>query len=283
MKSDALVNIIKIYFLIVIVIGLIGCESNEPEVEPSKGIGVFSVSDNKRVTFAPGNLYYCRANGAWCFEKQQYYYNTISNLASPVYDKYKNCWFSSIDSLGSQIDLFGWGTGNNPTKTSKDHTQYEDFYEWGNNKIGTDPKGVWYTMMAEEWEYLLYKRPNADSLYAFARIYNAVDGLIIMPDAWTCPDSVKVVLNPIYADVYFSDVNNYYDNWTILEESGCVFLPLAGKRIGLMVDANMYVGGYWVGSYMDEHNAIIFNPTTHKLELSNRSIGYAVRLVREIK
>ena len=92
-----------------------------------------------------------------------------------------------------------------------------------------------------------------------------------------------MVLNPIYADVYFSDVNNYYDNWTILEESGCVFLPLAGKRIGLMVDANMYVGGYWVGSYMDEHNAIIFNPTTHKLELSNRSIGYAVRLVREIK
>ena len=73
MKSDALVNIIKIYFLIVIVIGLIGCESNEPEVEPSKGIGVFSVSDNKRVTFAPGNLYYCRANGAWCFTKYVYF------------------------------------------------------------------------------------------------------------------------------------------------------------------------------------------------------------------
>ena len=95
---------------------------------PSAGIGVFSVSADKQVTFSKGNLQYHPSNDEWCFAENQsdYIGKANSNIAAD-YDGW--------------IDLFGWGTGDAPTKSSTSYSDYSTFVDWGTNKIG-DRKSV---------------------------------------------------------------------------------------------------------------------------------------------
>ena len=40
------------------------------------------------------------------------------------------------------IDLFGWGTGNNPTNYSENNNDYTSYYEWGDNQISNGGNSV---------------------------------------------------------------------------------------------------------------------------------------------
>lgn len=61
------------------------------------------------------------------------------------------------------IDLFGWGTGSNPTKSSESYGDYSTFTDWGINPIrnGGNQANMWRTLTKEEWVYMFVKRPNA--------------------------------------------------------------------------------------------------------------------------
>lgn len=62
----------------------------------------------------------------------------------------------------SWIDLFGWGTGNNPTQSSANIGDYSDFADWGLvNAIrnGGNETGLWRTLTKDEWAYLFYGAP----------------------------------------------------------------------------------------------------------------------------
>ena len=89
------------------------------------GIGVFSVSETLQVMFSPGNLQFNAAEGThecadgtsrqgtWRFADNQWDYIGSANLnISSTYDGW--------------TDLFGWGTGNNPTLYSifLEYSQY---------------------------------------------------------------------------------------------------------------------------------------------------------------
>ena len=73
-----LVSILSFFTMIV--------TSCQKEVEQIEGAlpGLFSVSDNKKVSFSKGNLQYQASTNTWRFAEQQYLYG----------------------------DLFGWGTGS---------------------------------------------------------------------------------------------------------------------------------------------------------------------------
>lgn len=281
------------YFLLIALL-CIGCEPVSLHNKEIQGIGVFSVSETKKVTFSPGNLYYDRVTRTWDFFEGQYESLTINNLSSPCEHPRGDHWVSnlffealadSIDAemqLGRKIDLFGWGTGDYPTLVSKDAADYATFYDWGFNKIGEDNTKVWRTLNYDEWDYLLHKRPNADSLWAFAAVYGC-PGKIFLPDGWVCPDGVSY--EPVHGNVpvMLEGVNNYYkDEWSIMEESGAVFLRYSCVRNGTILWLIESMSGYWVASYTDETHGVALGYFDDFVKKS-RSVGYSVRLVKDIK
>ena len=84
----------------------------EPEQpDPSAGIGVFSVSADKQVTFSQGNLQYTRSTDTWSFASTQWEMIGTDNVSGgsvesdPTYGDRKEG-----TALADKVDLFGWST-----------------------------------------------------------------------------------------------------------------------------------------------------------------------------
>ncbi len=159
---------------------MLACNENVPS-DPNQGMlnGLFSVSDTQQVHFAQGNLQYQPSTNTWRFATNQY--DTIGSAnenRSVTYDGW--------------IDLFGWGTGNNPTYSSNNLEDYSQFVDWGINPIsnGGNKPNLWRTLTIEEWAYLLLERTNADSLCSGGCV-NGVNGMIFLPDNWILPYGVS--------------------------------------------------------------------------------------------
>ena len=249
----------------------------QPEDPSTPGSGSFvakpfSVSATKTVTFSPGNLQYHPANDEWRFAPSQLDYVGADNAKiSPSY----NGW----------IDLFGWGTGNNPTNTSNYYKDYSTFVDWGVNKIGNDAPNTWRTLTGEEWEYLLWGRPNAEQLKGVARV-NRVNGLILLPDSWTCPSGVtfKSGFNDDYGSYDYAAYQTFSSSeWTKLEASGAVFLPAAGYRGVYSVSQVQYDGRYWSASEgaVGYICYIGFYSNVDDVDGGNCFSGQSVRLVQD--
>ena len=249
----------------------------QPE-DPGSGSFVakpFSVSSTKTVTFSPGNLQYHPANNEWRFAPSQLDY--IGNDNANISATYKG-W----------IDLFGWGTGNNPTNTIEDNGYYQTFVDWGVNKIGNYAPNTWRTLTYAEWEYLIEERPNYDKLIAVAQI-NGVNGLILLPDDWTCPSGVtfKSGFDDNF-DGCIECFGNYQtfsaSDWAKLEAAWAVFLPAAGGRVGSFVGEVQEYGYYWSATEEedDEHaNYLTIKSAEAFTNDYNRYSGESVRLVRD--
>ena len=245
---------------------------------PSAGIGTFSVSADKQVTFSPGNLQYHPANDEWRFAPSQLdYIGDANSNCSPTY----NGW----------LDLFGWSTGatNFGVSTSADNADYSgSFVDWGANQIGSDAPNTWRTLTYDEWKYLLNTRANASSLNGVAQV-NGVNGLILLPDNWTCPAGVT-----FKSGFHSSDGVDYYaayqtftaSEWSKLESAGAVFLPAAGRRRGTDVDFVQYNGFYWSTIESSSSYAWYFYFFSYEANKYNydgsRFRGLSVRLVKDL-
>ena len=232
----------------------------------------FSVSATKTVIFSHGNLQYHAANNEWRFAPNQtdYIGEANANISSTY-----NGW----------IDLFGWSTGNNPTNKSIDDEDYSTFVDWGVNKIGNDAPNTWRTLTYGEWGYLCWNRPNADKLIGVAQV-NGVNGLILLPDGWTCPSGVtfKSGLNNNYGTEYYAEYQTFRSSeWTKLEASGAVFLPAAGYRDGSGVISVQYIGYCWSATENDSYYAIdlCFYSSGAGMRSDFRYYGLSVRLVQD--
>ena len=244
-------------------------------------IGLFSASADKQIIFSSGNLQYHPANNEWRFaENQTDYIGAANSTISETY----NGW----------IDLFGWGTGDAPTKSSPFYSAYQTFVDWGTNTIGTDAPDTWRTLSKDEWMYIFYNRPNAQSLFALGSV-NGVNGTIILPDNWTTPAGVSFVASTTNGlswqggYYYNSNGTNYGDNtytseqWSKMEQAGAVFLPASGFRWGTDVDYVGYYGYYWSSAGDDEDYAyrVSFNSSgLYPQSYSIRNYGQAVRLAK---
>ena len=232
----------------------------------------FSVSATRTVTFSPGNLQYHAANNEWRFAPSQLDYigEDNENISSSY-----NGW----------IDLFGWGTGNNPTNKSTNYDDYQTFVDWGVNKIGNDAPNTWRTLTYDEWYYLRYQRPNYDKLIGVAQV-NGVNGLILLPDAWVCPNGVTFKSG--FDDDRCTECYGNYQtisasDWSKLEASGAVFLPAAGNRGGSDVGIVQYVGVYWSATDYDSFsaNCLYFLSGEARMNYGDRYVGQSVRLVQD--
>ena len=233
----------------------------------------FSVSATKTVTFSPGNLQYHPANDEWRFAPSQLEY--IGNDNANISDTY-NGW----------IDLFGWGTGNNPTNAVIDYYEYQTFVDWGVNKIGDYTTNTWRTLTKDEWEYIISGRANATNLMGVAEV-EGVNGLILLPDNWTCPSGVTFKSGTYDGDRCIACFGYYQkigaSEWEKLEASGVVFLPISGVRFESTILNMLDYGAYWVATDIDPGTAYDFFFSSSRVTIANniRYYGQSVRLVRE--
>lgn len=241
------------------------------DTETSNGIGIFSVSPNDKVTFSKGNLQYHPKKNKWQFANNQYdYFGTANENISADY----NGW----------IDLFGWGTGNNPTKSETNSSSYKTFVDWGVNQIGDDAPNTWRTLTRAEWEYLLESRPNAKNLLRFGSIKVNGDsygehGVILLPDNWVAPEDVEVE-SESFKNVFTTE------QWFKLQQVGAVFMPDAGYRSGQSYYSD-YFPCYWSSTGDSSNKAYYiyfynssYEPYTIKDDDPYR--GYSVRLVKDL-
>ena len=209
--------------------------------------GLFTIdAQGTQVHFAKGNLDY---NGSYFFAANQYDYG----------------------------GYFGWGTGNNPTCTSDNPSDYVSFDNWGDYI-----DGGWYTLNSAQWNYVL-SRENW-SLCGTATVCG-VHGLILLPDEW---DFTSL---PFTAGcMYFQngwDANEYdattTPTWAQMEAAGAIFLPAAGKRYGTTMYNVGNSGHYWSSSPYTRFNgyAIDANFDDSDVAFSNSMgcFGNSVRLV----
>lgn len=282
----------------------------EITIKMNKVASLFSVSDNKRVHFAPGNLFW--SEGAWrMYANAWEYVGNTANNTNPTATE------------GNRLDLFCWGaTGlngvapNSATSFYTENVNLEGNNDWGNVELAYNPTGQtgWRTLSKEEWRFLINTRHNARSKMGFATITHtnglATRGLVLLPDGWILPDGYSFTAAAL-PDNYKYSTNIYTeDQWVDMALAGAVFLPAAGQRSGTVVTnvdnpgnpySDPYSGYYWTSThstYLDtEENPFAcyvwfseaggFNNTTgtegYRYYEDRRSRGMSVRLVRDAK
>ncbi|MGM9826001.1 MAG: hypothetical protein ACI3Z8_06140 [Paludibacteraceae bacterium] len=257
------------------------CPPDEPAAPDAPLAGVFSVSADKQVKFSKGNLQYTQSTNTWAFADNQYDMLGTANVENSA--------------LADKIDLFGWSGSTATAKwgisTSDDSNDYSgDFADWGQN-IGDGT--TWRTLTNDEWTYLRSTRANAASLMGVARINldaegtTYANGLILLPDTWTCPEDVT--FNSGFSSDYsiqaYADYQTFtLEQWEMLESAGAVFLPASGGRGGSGIyDVQLY-GYYWSATPYDSYNAFYLSFLSDVAGWRNdyRYYGQAVRLVQDL-
>ena len=259
------------------------------EKEPT--IGIFSVSATKKVNFSPGNLQYTQSTDTWSFAENQYDYIGTDNVTGgSVSTDVKWGDSKSGTALADKIDLFGWSTSANNfgiTTSTMSEDYFGSFVDWGTNIIGSDAPNTWRTLTYDEWEYLLNTRPNASSLKGVAQV-NGVNGLVFLPDNWTCP--AGVTFTPGFHSEYSAGAYGQHqtfsaEQWSKLESAGAVFLPSVGDRYGFKVRYVQCDSYYWSATEYNENyiaRCFYFESDKAKMERYSRSSGYPVRLVKDL-
>ena len=253
---------------------------------PGDGVlsGKFSVSATEQVQFSQGNLQYQASTDTWRFATNQYDMIGYDNSNIPA-------------SYSGWIDLFGWGTGNNPTNASTDNGDYATFTDWGVNAIsnGSNKANLWRTLTKKEWAYLFHGRANAATLFGFGTV-NGVKGTILLPDNWTLPVGASFTASTTQGlteqgTYYYNENDNNFshntytaEQWSKMESAGAVFLPAAGERgNGTDVINFFFCGYYWSATPYDTSCAYGLYFHSSRLGQSSsfsRYNGLSVRLVR---
>ena len=235
--------------------------------------GKFTINSNgDQVCFSQGNLQYQASTDTWRFAENQWDYVGEANAnISPTYDGW--------------IDLFGWGTGDNPTNSSTSNSDYSNFTDWGANSIsnGGNQANTWRTLTYDEWNYLMFNRITTSGIrYAKASL-NGVNGVIVLPDDWNA--SYYMLNNTNSTSAGFASNTITLDDWEgILETNGVVFLPVAGARDGTSVFDVGTLGHYWSSTPNDSGDAGYLYFYSNFLYLKYDRLprnGHSVRLVAD--
>ena len=271
--------------------------------------GEFTINGSgDKVFFSQGNLQYQASTSTWRFAEHQYDYVGNASNGNVYVDEVK-CNNANISSTYTGwIDLFGWGTSGynhggancyQPWSTSTDDSHYYAYgyasynlydqngqADWGYNAIsngGNLENSSWRTLTIAEWGYVINTRNGAVSKKGHGNV-NGVNGIILLPDAWTLPDGLSFTSgNSSWVNVYNGE------QWAQMEANGAVFLPAAGCRNGGPSGSVVYVGNtgyYWSASCYESYSAYRVSFGDSSLDPQARSYRYggqSVRLVRNVE
>lgn len=276
-----------------------------------EGLGVFTVAvdanDNptKKVYFSPGNLQFVDEH--WKFADHQY--DVLHPRSGQLYDpENAHAW-----------DLFAWSTphneyGKNNNLVYNGPTPW--FKDWG-TVFGDN---TWFTMSSNEFVCLIRDRQTGINITAGGQTFNSVrflpvllangmQGIIIFPDSWpsnadlsrisqiTWPmqnsSSDSYLFNNMPPNSTWRNMQSLsMDDYQVLENAGCAFLPASGDTWGFPpvtmqnfdVEGNSVAVKYWTSTGQSSAQATIFtldNSLQYQQNWMNGNIAYAVRLVRQ--
>lgn len=187
---------------------------------------------------------------------------------------------------------------------SETGTKTNDKFFTDNDDFAVNGVSSWRTLGSEEWKYLLDERKmtygtgtvSSNRRYAAVKV-NGMAGLLIFPDEFSSwPSGAGTEPQTFNTNSSnWNDRNYTVEQFTVLQNNGCVFLPAAGYRIGdpgspnpasvLEVD-RIGRGYYWSASPNGLNNAYdlyfvsgFVDPYHHDA----RSRAQSVRLVTEVK
>ncbi len=257
-------------FLLLTVASLafVGCEK---EITPSEGC--FTISKTQQVKFAPGNLQVIHMLDS--DENDVFIYQFAATQWEYLAQR-------STAAL-TTFDLFGWGTGDDPSRSVDTGSYYPSFVDWGNNPI-KDATGKytsgWRTLTYEEWNYVINDRPNAAKLRCSAQI-DGVPGMLLLPDTWSLGE-VRHDFSANYSDTIFTTTDPSNTDWQKFEAAGAVFLPAAGVRVNSRIYGAGEYGRYWTSTENLFTGAFFFGfMQDNDYATGQRQWGFAVRLAKE--
>ncbi len=249
----------------------------------------FSVSDEKVVQFAKGNLYYNSAQDSYSFENNQYDFRTRAGFNACINGAY------SVDSTPEDnVGLFFWsskketavaGEYYDPEASNEDSFFIKDLPLDGE---------VWNVLSYNEWKYLLEERTDASEKNGIATIVlsdeTTVTGIVFLPDSFTLPNECEFISGT--TDKGY-EANTYnLEEWDKMEAAGAVFLPASGWLLSGRVNFVFGMALYWASSPSlsgNTNSATLLYTTVEfgsvSLQVSrggDRSAGRSIRLVREI-
>ena len=276
-----------------------------------EGLGVFTVAVDanknatKKVYFSPGNLQFVDEH--WKFADHQY--DVLHPRSGQLYDpENAHAW-----------DLFAWSTphneyGKNNNLVYNGPTPW--FKDWG-TVFGDN---TWFTMSSNEFVCLIRDRQTGINITAGGQTFNSVrflpvlldngmQGIIIFPDSWpsnadlsrisqiTWPmqnsSSDSYLFNNMPPNSTWRNMQSLsMDDYQVLENAGCAFLPASGDTWGFPpvtmhifdVEGNSVAVKYWTSTGQSSAQATIFtldNSLQYQQNWMNGNIAYAVRLVRQ--
>ena len=253
--------------------------------------GLFTVnSSGKQVFFSNGNLYW--DGSKYCFEATQYTVCTESG-----------------DEPGNHIAHFYW---SNSADVARSLSNYSDtgtpsdiFFANNPGSFKANEHTGWSVLTGGtngEWAYLLNTRKTIygkdtdveNHRYAAVKV-NDMAGLLIFPDdfpSWPSgAGNEPQTFNKNSSN--WNDRNYAVEQFTVLQNNGCVFLPAAGSRNGdpgirypaYVLDVGNS-GYYWSASPRSDSYAYDLNFNGGNVNPSrngSRYQAYSVRLVTESK
>jgi hypothetical protein len=193
--------------------------------------GLFSVAPGQYVQFSPGNLQYSISNNTWRFAPSQ-----IDMIGELNYN-----YFTGTTPTTDWIDLFSWGETQVASLTPST-TGYSSFYEWGNNM-----SGGWRTLTNDQWNYLMFQRPDATNKFGGATVAG-VKGLILLPDSWSLPAGCTFTPGFSYPNYYNTNIYSATEA-DAMQSAGAVFLPAAGVVVHGTETHNGQVVPVWYYSH----------------------------------
>ena len=275
---------------------------------------VVTITNNKYVSIAPGNLQYKASTDTWRFAEHQYDF-LGANAGNTAPSASQTAW----------MDLFGWGTSgwnNGQRYMYQPYSTSTNYYDYGVKNPKTADEALtgdyangdwgvynsaqlgqgWRTLTRDECRYMIYSRTTtgtvnstANAIFTNAKIltdgsgtdgltYN-ICGVILFPDNFDG--------SAAYSGVTWGTINSPSDwsttcttaGWAALEAAGCVFLPAAGSRSGTEVTSAGTWGIYWTSTasaveYVDD---VYIGPSTFSAFGGNyRYLGRSVRLAQDI-
>ncbi len=247
---------------------------------------LFSVSSSKKVYFSKGNLQYELNGRKFRFANNQY---DIQQSAV------------NLSGSNSVLDYLPYGASGAGSTRANSLSSLPTMdiagtaYDWGlYNPIANaeDLAGFWRTLTVQEWEYLLHKRTNADSLNCIVT-YNGITGLMLLPDDYQGAAFASLKFTNKTGDNYYYN-NNYprkkeyienkleYMAYENLVSLGAVFLPFNSSR----TINDEPIEYYWTSTYSGSNQAhAILMQKSHLMEsaqiITEQSGLSRVRLVQD--
>ena len=250
--------------------------------------GKFSVSADRKVFFSQGNLWF----GNWIYDRTmetEYYFEDHQWQHQPLRDStwvtsHKNHFFWSKFQEITLYELFPdpelHATKEDVIFTNDtDTTPRRDFGVVINGKRRV---GLWRTLSAEEWKYLLEERPMTYNKPRYTNWWGGVKieepifhGVFIYPD-----------------DYNGDEVTARRYTWKEINDAGIAFLPVAGLRerdkITKLPGSPYSIGWYWASDTNKKEertaNTIYFDGFVIKYsDDTYRGTGISIRLVRDVR